>query len=96
MDIQDIKVEFVPDKSNPPPLKTNNAKARKRNKTLREEIKIIMDVIKVGQSFKVFGLSYAKASSTVHGIKREYPHISLTFRDFTERDDGFVQVWRSA
>jgi hypothetical protein len=91
--MEDIRVEFIPDKSNPPPLKTNNSEARRRNKSLREEIKLILDIIKIGQSLKVYGLPYSKVSSTVHGLAKD-KGIGLTFRDYTEK--GYVQIWRSA
>jgi len=88
-----IRVEFIPDRSNPPPLRTNNAEARKENRDVRDEVKIIMDVIKIGQSFKVFGLPYSKVSSLVHGVKPKDIHVTL--RDFTIQA-GYVQVWRSS
>lgn len=90
-----IRVQFIPNKSDPPPIKTNNPQARARNKEVRIEIREIMRLIKVGQSFRVWGMETAKVTSVVYGILKEARkagrEIGVTIRP---RDD-YIQVWRA-
>jgi len=91
--MKEYRVEFIPDRSNPPPVYVNNPEARDRNEKIREEVRAVLDVIKIGQSFKVYGMPYSKISSIVHGmVKGSY--IGLTVRNHEE--EGWVQFWRSA
>ena len=90
-----IRVEFIPDKSNPPPVHVNNPEAREENAQVREEIRGILNIIKIGQSFKIYGMPYAKASSMVHGLAKG-SGLLFTMRNFEDSEECYVQAWRSS
>lgn len=92
----EVKVLFIPDKSNPPVRRNNNRQARATNTEARNEMREILKLIKIGQSFKVWGLEYSRVTSIVHGLLKDAQRggksISVSFR----RRDDYIQVWRSA